>query len=62
MSSWEENIAALKAQGLEHVAFYGIGAGWVVPSDGSNVRQIIKVFSWLHVKRCSSLFTNFLSW
>ena len=51
MSGWEENIAALKAQGLEHVAFYGIGAGWVVPSDGSNVRQIIKVFSLLYVKR-----------
>merc|ERR1712029_771333 len=37
MSGWEENIAALKAQGLEHVAFYGIRAGWVVPSDGSNI-------------------------
>merc|ERR1712161_171557 len=35
--SWEENIASLKDQGLEHVAFYGIGSGWVVPSDGSNV-------------------------
>merc|ERR1712172_423868 len=35
--SWEENIASLKSQGLEHVAFYGIGSGWVVPSDGSNV-------------------------
>merc|ERR1712086_584026 len=35
--SWEENIASLKDQGLDHVAFYGIGSGWVVPSDGSNV-------------------------
>merc|ERR1712166_1294756 len=35
--SWEENIASLKDQGLQHVAFYGIGSGWVVPSDGSNV-------------------------
>ena len=38
--SWEENIASLKDQGLEHVAFYGIGSGWVVPSDGSNVSNI----------------------
>merc|ERR1711971_1410038 len=35
--SWEENITSLKSQGLEHVAFYGIGSGWVVASDGSNV-------------------------
>ena len=38
--SWEENIASLKDQGLEHVAFYGIGSGWVVPSDGSNVSNL----------------------
>ena len=38
--SWEENIASLKSQGLDHVAFYGIGSGWVVPSDGSNVSNI----------------------
>ena len=38
--SWEENIASLKDQGLDHVAFYGIGSGWVVPSDGSNVSNL----------------------
>ena len=42
--SWPENIASLQAQGLKHVAFYGVGAGWVVASDGSNVSQFFLLY------------------
>merc|ERR1711981_994515 len=35
--SWEDNIAALKNQGLAHVAFYGTDAGWLQASAGSNI-------------------------
>jgi profilin len=35
--SWEDNIAALQAQGLDHVAFYGTDAGWLQASANSNI-------------------------
>merc|ERR1711962_382360 len=35
--SWEDNIKALKDQGLTHVAFYGTDAGWLQASGGSNI-------------------------